>query len=125
MLLLAAGLALTPVTVEITTPAPEGVMYVQLCSRQTFMTSHCPHRDSAEAASEMSFLFENIPPGEWAVMVWRDPESDGVMRRGMFGVPQEPTAISRAPRAVFGPPRFDDAKLEIGAEPVSVRISID
>lgn len=125
MVLLTALLAATPVTVDIATETPEGVMYVQLCDRETFMTSRCPHQDSARAASEMSFVFEDVPPGEWAVMVWRDPESDGRMRRGMFGVPLEPTAMSRDPRAVFGPPRFDDAMLEIGAEPVSVVISID
>ncbi len=125
MVLLTAMLALTPVTVDITTSTPEGVMNVQLCDRETFMISQCPYQDRARAEAEMSFAFEDVPPGEWAVMVWRDPESDGRMRRGMFGVPLEPTAISRDPRAVFGPPRFDDAKLDIGTEPVLVRISID
>ena len=125
MKLLAALLALTPVTVDVRTDTPEGDIYVQICDRETFLTSPCAHQDWAEAALEMSFRFESIPPGEWAVMVWRDPESDGVMRRGIFGVPLEPTAMSRSPRAFFGPPRFDDAKLDIGAEPVLVRISID
>ena len=124
MLSLIAALALSPVTVTVVTHEPEGAMNVQLCDRSTFMTSRCPHQLRREAESEMAFVFEGVEPGEWAVMVWRDPEADGRMRTGLFGIPREPTAISNNPPARFGPPAFEDSKLEIGAEPVSVRIRI-
>jgi uncharacterized protein (DUF2141 family) len=124
MLSLIAALALSPVTVTVTTENPEGVMYVQLCERSSFMTSRCLHQLRREAEAEMAFVFEGVEPGEWAAMVWRDANSDGEMPRGMWGQPLEPTAMSNNPRALFGPPEFDDAKLDIGAEPVSVRIQI-
>jgi uncharacterized protein (DUF2141 family) len=124
MFSLIAALALTPVTITVTTNTPDGIMNVQLCDRSTFMTSRCPHQLRREAEREMDFIFEGVEPGDWAVMVWRDPESDGQMRTGIFGVPLEPTAISNNPPARFGPPVFDDSKLEIGSEPVSVRIRI-
>jgi len=124
VLSLIAVIALSPVTVTVTTETPEGVMNVQLCNRSTFMTSRCPHQLRREADVEMDFVFEEVEPGEWAVMVWRDPESDGQMRTGTFGIPLEPTAMSNNPRAFFGPPRFDDAKLQIGSQPVLVRIQI-
>lgn len=124
MLSLIAALALTPVTLTVTTENPEGVMNVQLCDRSTFLTSRCPHQLRREAAAEMEFVFTGVQPGEWAAMVWRDPESDGRMRTGLFGIPLEPTAISNNPPASFGPPTFEDSKLEIGSEPISVRIRI-
>ncbi len=124
MLSLIAALALTPVTVTVQTPNPEGVIYVQLCDSATFMREGCPHQQRREAAAELQFVFETVEPGEWAIMVWRDPDSDGQMRRGMWGQPLEPTAISNNPPARFGPPIFEDAKVTVGEEPFAFTLSV-
>lgn len=122
---LIAALALTPVTVVVTTPDPQGVMNVQLCQEANFLGGPCAHGQSRAAEPRAAFEFEAVEPGRWAIMVWRDPEGDGVMRQALFGIPREPTAISNDPPARFGPPQFDDAAIEIGAEPVVFEIEVD
>lgn len=120
---LAAALG-TVVSVAVSTPEPVGTLHVSICARDEFLTGRCTHSQNRPAAAEDVFVFDDVAPGEWAVQVWRDPESDGRMRTMMFGIPAEPVAISRNPPARFGPPRFADARLQIGAEPVSVSLQV-
>jgi len=124
-MLLSIIAALGSVSVTVETPNPEGDMYVSICSAETFLGGRCEHGTRRPAQSEDVFVFEDVPAGRWAVQVWRDPEGDGEMRTGMFGIPLEPTAISNNPPANFGPPRFQDAAIRVSSEPVQVRLSIN
>ncbi|MGP1276430.1 MAG: DUF2141 domain-containing protein [Caulobacterales bacterium] len=99
-----------------------GHLYVQLCRREHFLGSGCEHRTRIAAAPEAEIVFEGVEPGEWAATVWHDTNDNGVMERGVFGIPREPVVISNNPPARFGPPRFDDAAFTVGEAEVTVRL---
>lgn len=116
--------ALGSVSVTVTTPNPEGDMYVSICSQETFLSGGCEHGQYRAASAHDVFVFEDVTPGEWAVQVWRDPEGDGEMRTMAFGIPAEPVSISNDPPMNFGPPRFRDAAVTVDESGLEIELSI-
>jgi len=55
-------------------------------------------------------VFEDVPPGRYAISAIHDEDSEGDFDRGLFGIPTEGwTASNDAHLGRLGPPRFDDA----------------
>jgi uncharacterized protein (DUF2141 family) len=123
-MLLSLIAALGSVSVTVSTPNPEGDMYVSICSEDTFLSGACEHGLRRPATAEDVFVFDDVPAGQWAVQVWRDPEGDGEMRTMAFGIPAEPVVISNDPPMNFGPPRFRDAAVTVGEAGVELELSI-
>ena len=123
--MLIATLMLAQVTVAVEVEAPAGDLYVQLCSEATYLQSACEHQAVKPAEARVAFTFEDVAPGRWAVMAWRDPEADGEMARALFGIPAEPTAIYGDPRGFFGPPGFEAAAVSVGDGPRRFEMTID
>jgi uncharacterized protein (DUF2141 family) len=63
----------------------------------------------------VSVVFENVPPGPFAVSVFHDENGNSKMDRGALGIPKEGWGASRDAKANFGPPSWDDAKLSLAA----------
>jgi uncharacterized protein (DUF2141 family) len=57
--------------------------------------------------------FSDVPAGPFAVSVFHDKNSNRVLDTGAFGIPSEDYGFSQNARGVFGPPSFDDARLEL------------
>ncbi len=79
-----------------------------------------PRRAAQRVTSEIRdggarAVFENVPPGEFAVSVLHDEDGDFEVKTGLLGIPREGIGFSRNARATFGPPSFDDAKLNLAA----------
>lgn len=56
--------------------------------------------------------FSDVPDGQaLAVAVLHDEDGDKRMATGLFGMPREGFGVSNNPRILFGPPRFEDARL--------------
>lgn len=123
-MLLSLIAALGSVSVSVSTPTPEGDMYVSICSEDTFLSGRCEHGQRRAASAEDVFVFDDVPAGDWAVQVWRDPEGDGVMRTMAFGIPAEPVTISNDPPMNFGPPRFRDAAVTVTEGETEIALSI-
>lgn len=60
-------------------------------------------------------VFERVKPGQIALSVLHDEDNDRNCRIGLIGIPKEGLGFSRNVRARFGPPDFDDAKLDVQA----------
>lgn len=58
-------------------------------------------------------LFENVPAGPFAISVFHDKDSDRELDTGFLGIPSEPYGFSRDARDTFGPPEFEEARLEL------------
>jgi len=56
-------------------------------------------------------VFEDVPPGPYAISAHHDEDSDFKMDTGLFGIPTEGYGFSRDAHAPFGPPSFEDCKL--------------
>jgi uncharacterized protein (DUF2141 family) len=63
-------------------------------------------------ADQVRARFSNVPDGQaLAVGVLHDEDGDKRMATGLFGMPKEGFGVSNNPRILFGPPRFEDARL--------------
>jgi uncharacterized protein (DUF2141 family) len=59
--------------------------------------------------------FEDVPAGPFAVSVFHDENGNRELDTGLFGMPTEDYGFSRDARGTFGPPSFEDARLELTA----------
>lgn len=59
-----------------------------------------------------------LAPGVYAMTVFYDEDGDGELDTNFIGIPKEPIAMSNNAKMKFGPPKYEDAKFEVGEEPV-------
>ena len=67
---------------------------------------------------------EGVPFGEYAVAVLHDEDLDGVLGRGLFGIPTEGAGKSNNPTPRFGPPRYEDARFTLSSKKLALEITI-
>ena len=65
-----------------------------------------------------------LPLGDYAFSVFYDQDGDGELKTNFIGMPKEPIAVSNNAVAKFGPPKFDDAVFNLGAEPMIQSITM-
>jgi uncharacterized protein (DUF2141 family) len=63
----------------------------------------------------VELAFDDVPPGVFAVSLFHDEDANGKMKTGMFGIPSEGYGFTRDARGSFGPPSFEDARLQVSA----------
>lgn len=63
-------------------------------------------------ANKVKMIFTNIPPGNYAIGILHDENSNDKMDTNFFGIPQEGYGASNNAKGHFGSPSFDDAKFE-------------
>ncbi len=93
-------------------------------SQQTFLAKA---RQSASAPSDkdvVELVFKDVPKGQYAVSVYQDLSGNHKLDSNSYGIPVEPYGMSRDARGAGGPPSFDDAKVDVGADGASVSIKL-
>lgn len=70
------------------------------------------------------FNVEGISPGEYAVVVFHDRDSDGKMRYGLFGIPKDKYGFSNNARNKFSAPSFERASFKVKNEDKSIQIDL-
>ncbi len=75
------------------------------------------------AKGESKFVFNDLPPGRYAVMVYHDENTDQKLnlRFGMF--PTEGYGLSNNPK-VMGPPKFADSAFDVAGPQTSIDIKL-
>ena len=63
-------------------------------------------KGSVAASKDAHILFSNVPPGDYALMVMHDENSNAKLDT-MLGIPREGVGFSRNPRLRFGAPSYD------------------
>jgi uncharacterized protein (DUF2141 family) len=102
----------------------KGEIVVTACDKATFLKT-CPISAKAPAAvGVVTVRLPNVPAGEWAFMAFHDQDGDGAMKKTALGLPADGVGLSRAPKARFGPPKFEDSAVVIGATPLDVAIGL-
>jgi uncharacterized protein (DUF2141 family) len=61
----------------------------------------------------VSTTFNNLMPGEYAVALYHDQNSDGICNLGMFGIPKEGFGFSRNFKPKWSAPHFEDCKINL------------
>lgn len=70
-------------------------------------------------------VVEDVPAGPFAVSVFHDTNDDRKLNSNVVGAPSEPYGFSADARGTFGPPSFDEARLELEAgesKQITIRI---
>ena len=100
----------------------QGDILAGLHTRQTFMKGAGINNYKGKATSgEHVFIFKNVQPGEYAVSVLHDLNSNAKMDFEVNGMPKEPYAMSGNDMAM-GPPVFGSCDFEVGAEDMELRL---
>jgi uncharacterized protein (DUF2141 family) len=69
------------------------------------------------------FAVEIPAPGEYAVSVVYDEDSNGKMNTGFLGIPTEPVGMSNNAKGRFGPPKYKDAAFQMTAsKTINIRL---
>ena len=92
----------------------------------SFESKNEPYRDStlAVAHSEMTIVIENINPGNYAISVFHDEDSNNELNANIFGIPQEGFGFSNNPSIGFSAPTYDECEFTI-EEGVNLSIPIE
>lgn len=74
--------------------------------------------------SEMYIHVSNLPPGDYAIAVLHDKNSNGKMDKNALGMPKEDFGFSNDAMGTFGPPSFDRAKIHVIAPSTDTVINL-
>lgn len=71
-----------------------------------------------------SWSVASLPAGIYAVAVFHDLNDNGELDRTTLGPPAEPYGFSNNARGTFGPPRFDNAAVQLppGQHTIQIRL---
>ena len=120
---LAAPAMAEDVTVTLTgVQARGGVLLASLQTRGEFMQSSAAHADRVErpAAGTVRLTFRGVAPGDYALMVMHDEDSDGQMKMNGY-MPGEGWAMINGD-ALRGPPTFDLVKFTVSASGADISV---
>ncbi len=82
-------------------------------------------KGSTSAADTIpTFTFENLQPGQYAVAVFHDINGDGVLNRGLMGIPKEGFGFSKNPKLLMGAPSFNRAAVRVDAGCLDICIQL-
>lgn len=75
------------------------------------------------AKGDAELVFDNVPPGRYAIMAYHDENADQKLnlRLGMF--PTEGYGLSNNPK-VMGPPKFADSAFDVTGAKTSIDINL-
>lgn len=73
--------------------------------RQAVRLARAPARPGV-----VTVRFPDLPPGDYALVLFHDRNGNGELDRNRFGLPAEPWGASVGARVMFGPPGWSDAR---------------
>lgn len=63
-----------------------------------------------------TFVFENLPKGDYAISLYHDVNANGTCDRNFFGIPKEPYGFSNNFKPKFSAPTFQDCQFQLTAD---------
>jgi uncharacterized protein (DUF2141 family) len=68
------------------------------------------------------FVFYDIPPGNYAIAIVHDENSDAKLGTNFIGIPSEGIGVSNNPKGSLGPPKFNEAVFSHQNGPTKISI---
>lgn len=106
----------------------EGVVQMTLYDKEDdFLSEDSPTARMERVAIESekaTVEFVGVKPGKYAIALMHDEDEDGEMKKSLIGIPKEGIGMSNNAKPKFGPPKWKDAVFDVGAEDVSLEISM-
>lgn len=69
--------------------------------------------------SGITYTFENIPAGTYAIAVWHDENKNEKIDKNFLGVPTENYGFSKNIYGTFGPPDFEEVSFKVTSEKIN------
>lgn len=102
----------------------DGTALVSLHTADTFMKGTGIENAAAEINDGKAVItFDNVPQGEYAIMVLHDMNNNQRMDFEDNGMPKESYGMSNNPKS-YGPPNYNEAKFEMGPEKLELSITL-
>ena len=98
-----------------------GVIVASFDTRENFMTGR-DHRARIgnDGAGNVVITFRDVAPGDYALAVMHDANSDGQFTMSPMGMPEEGWAFSNGDQPMMGPPSFEVHRITVPAEGLSL-----
>jgi uncharacterized protein (DUF2141 family) len=107
-----------------------GDIYIELVTKAQFEGEEAssfgliiPVGSEGQKAKKVSFEFENVPAGTYAIQCFQDVNGNGELDSGNFG-PKEPWGMYRPKRPKFRGPRFKEIKFDVKADITDVQFEV-
>ncbi len=97
----------------------QGTLQVALYNqKEYFLKMEGIYRAESIAAREgwTEFSMDDIPTGEYAVAIFHDENENEELDTNWIGIPKEPLGFSNARLKTFGPPRFEECKIQLQSD---------
>ena len=103
----------------------DGSVRVALYSTAESFDANEPFASISEpaTASALTVSFEDVPDGDYAVMLFHDVNGNETLDRNLLGIPREPWAGSLNGR-VLGPPSWHDVRFEVDGADLALALSL-
>lgn len=111
----------TTITVTVPVASNEGSILVGLDDESHFMQKGIQSAEGIINDGKATVTFSNVAPGEYAIVLFHDKNSNKQMDFDMNGMPLEPYGVSNNIMS-YGPPQWSDAKFEVADQPISMEI---
>ena len=79
----------------------------------------------APVAGLMKVVIDQLPPGDYAVMLFHDVNGNDKLDANLMGIPKEPWGGSVGSKAMFGPPSWNDARFALPEAGTTIRITLN
>lgn len=95
-----------------------GNLMVALSNSQASYDSHKPLQAKRVAVTgkEMTLTFEGLAPGEYAIRMYQDENTNNELDRNVMDIPAEPWGFSGNPKHLFGPANWEQARFSFSAQ---------
>jgi uncharacterized protein (DUF2141 family) len=92
----------------------QGQIRISLYNRaDNWLGRHYKRVSGPAGAGSVTLTFTDVPSGEYALALYHDVNGDGKLATNLIGIPSEPVGFSNDARGTFGPPAYDDVKLQV------------
>ncbi len=112
---IAAPALAADVNVQMNNVEASGFVYVSLCTEDEWFERGGPNCALSQrvdvSGGTTRFTFPNVASGAYALSGYHDVDGDGALGTNVLGIPNEPLLASNNARGRFGPPSFDDMKV--------------
>ncbi len=102
--------------------APGNVAVALFNNEKDFMKNRFDSKIITAHGGEVQVVFENVPPGSYAISLLHDENGNNEMDSNIIGMPKEGFGFSNDAMGTFGPPSFEKASFKC---PVSQPITLN
>lgn len=102
------------------------IMLALVDKEELFLTDKQPLKALKLPVKDKSarFVIDSLAYGEYAVSVYQDENDNGKLDTRLFIIPKEPYGISNNAPSKYGPPKYAQAKFQLGQDSLKKEIKL-